>query len=155
MKRGARQATTKRPARLELKVVRIGNSRGVRLPKAVLERYDIKDTLVLEARDEGLLLLGRKDKRLTWEETYRDMAREKEDWSDLDAAVADGIDPAERWSTARRSHETRVPKAACPGRRKVLIKSPSPHTVIPGNRLNQGPSGTSGSSSSQRARSSS
>ena len=81
----------------EIKVVPIGNSRGVRLPKAVLERYEIKDALVLEAREDGLLLRGKNDKRLTWEETYRAAAREKEDWSDLDATLADGIGPGEKW----------------------------------------------------------
>lgn len=86
-----------KPAKLELKVVQIGNSRGVRLPKAVMERYQIKDALVLEAREDGLLLRGKKDKRMTWEETARDMAREKEDWSDLDTAVADGLEPGENW----------------------------------------------------------
>lgn len=65
---------------IELKVVAIGNSRGVRLPKAILERYEIKDSLVLEAREDGLLR-GKRDKRLTWEETYREAAREREDWS--------------------------------------------------------------------------
>lgn len=37
------------------------------------------------------LLRGKKDKRLTWEETYRETAREREDWNDLDATMADGI----------------------------------------------------------------
>lgn len=97
MKRDSLPPSPKRPAKVELKVVRIGNSRGVRLPKAVLERYEIKDALVLEAREEGLLLRGKNDKRLTWEETYRAAAREKEDWSDLEATLADGIDPADRW----------------------------------------------------------
>jgi hypothetical protein len=40
---------------------------------------------------------GTKDKCLTWEETYRETARENEDWSDLDAALADGIEPVEHW----------------------------------------------------------
>ena len=97
MKRDLLSASQKHPAKVELKVVRIGNSRGVRLPKAVLERYEIKDALVLEAREEGLLLRGKKDKRMTWEETFRDMARKKEDWSDLDTTVADGIEPGEKW----------------------------------------------------------
>lgn len=97
MKRDPLPASRKSPAKVELKVVRIGNSRGVRLPKAVLERYEIKDALVLEAREEGLLLHGKKDKRLTWEETYRAAAREKEDWSDLDATLADGLGPGEKW----------------------------------------------------------
>ena len=78
-------------------MVRIGNSRGVRLPTAVLERYYIKDALVLDAQEERLLLRGTQDARMTWEETFRDMARDKQDWSDLDAAVADGIEPGEKW----------------------------------------------------------
>ena len=97
MKRDLLPAAQRKPAKVELKVVRIGNSRGVRLPKALLERYEIKDALVLEAREEGLLLRGKKDKRMTWEETYRDMARANEDWSDLDSTVADGIEPGEKW----------------------------------------------------------
>ena len=97
MKRESLPTPRKSPAKLELKVVRIGNSRGVRLPKAVLERDEIKDALVLEAREEGLLLRGKKDKRQTWEETYREAAHEKEDWSDLGATVADGMEPVEKW----------------------------------------------------------
>lgn len=97
MKRDTPPTAGKSSAKLELKVVQIGNSRGVRLPKAVLERYEIKDALVLEAREEGLLLRGKKDKRLTWEETYREAAREKEDWSDLDTTLADGIGSGEKW----------------------------------------------------------
>ena len=78
--------------KLELKVVPIGNSRGVRLPKAVLTKYAIGEAVVLEEREEGLLLRSKKDKRLTWDETFKDMARERENWSDFDATVADGLD---------------------------------------------------------------
>ena len=30
--------------------------------------------------------------KLSWEETYRAMARENEDWDDFDVASADGLD---------------------------------------------------------------
>jgi len=40
---------------------------------------------------------GKKEKPLTWEETYQETAREKEDWSDLDVTLADGIEPGEKW----------------------------------------------------------
>ena len=92
MKRSKPYPPLNSPTVIELKVVQIGNSRGVRLPKAVLDRYAIGEAVVLEARDEGLLLRGKKDKRLSWEETFKDMAREREDWSDFDATVADGLD---------------------------------------------------------------
>lgn len=35
--------------------------------------------------------------RLSWEDSYREMAREQEDWSNLDPTIADGIDPEEKW----------------------------------------------------------
>ena len=77
---------------MSLKVVPIGNSRGVRLPRELLTRYHIGETVVLEVREEGLLLKGSGDDRLSWEETYRQAAREREDWSDLDGTLLDGID---------------------------------------------------------------
>ncbi len=75
----------------ELKVVAIGNSRGVRLPKTVLDKYAIRDAVLVEEREDGLLLRSKKDKRFSWDETFKDMAREREDWSDLDAALNDGL----------------------------------------------------------------
>ena len=75
----------------ELKLIDIGNSRGIRLPKVMLKKYGWSDSLVVEETDDGVFLRGAAD-RLSWEDTYRAMATEAEDWSDLDAAVADGLD---------------------------------------------------------------
>jgi len=72
--------------------VPIGNSRGVRLPKAVLDRYAIGDAVVVEQREEGLLLRSKRDRRLSWEDTFRAMARDREDWTDFDVAASDGLD---------------------------------------------------------------
>ena len=83
---------------VELKIVPIGNSKGVRLPKEILERYAIGESIVLEAREEGLVFRNEKDKRLSWADTYKDMAREREDWRDIEeATIADGLDPDEKW----------------------------------------------------------
>lgn len=84
----------KRPpnSELELKVVPIGNSRGIRLPRELLARYKIGETVVLQVREEGLLLRAKGDDRLSWDETYKAAAHEGEDWSDLDATLADGLD---------------------------------------------------------------
>jgi antitoxin MazE len=81
---------------LELKVVPIGNSRGIRLPRFLISKYLIRDAVLVEQRAEGLLLRGTKDKRLSWEETYREMAKESEDWADFEGATADGLD-SEPW----------------------------------------------------------
>jgi antitoxin component of MazEF toxin-antitoxin module len=76
-----------------LKVARIGNSRGVRLPAEVLKRYHIEDSVLLEEQVEGLLL--RPDTaatpKLTWEETAREMSQQEEDWGEWDTLSADGL----------------------------------------------------------------
>ena len=77
----------------KLKVARIGNSRGVRLPAASLRRYRIGATVLMEERSEGILLrpTGPVVEKLSWEETAREMAASREDWSAWDAAAADGL----------------------------------------------------------------
>ena len=87
----------KSPKTIELKIVAIGNSRGVRLPKEIIERYAIEDTIVLEICEDALVFRNKRDKRLSWEDTFKDMAREREDRSGFEGTIADGLDPAEPW----------------------------------------------------------
>ena len=76
----------------EVKLIPIGNSKGIRLPKALLDKYGWSDRLTLEEMEESVVLRGEKTHNLSWEETYRAMAAESEDWSDFDIAIADGLD---------------------------------------------------------------
>ena len=76
----------------DAKLVPIGNSKGVRLPKSLLQKYGIKDSLLIEETERGLLLRGKQENKLSWEETYKAMAHEKDDWSDLDALLLDGLE---------------------------------------------------------------
>jgi hypothetical protein len=75
----------------ELAVTRIGKFRGVRLSAEILRRYQIKDSVILEQRENEIALKPRKQAKLSWEETAKAMAAAKEDWSDWDATVADGL----------------------------------------------------------------
>jgi antitoxin component of MazEF toxin-antitoxin module len=96
--------------RVELKVARIGNSRGVRIPAATLERYRIGDSVVMEERSEGILLRPRHTSgpKLSWEDTAAAMSAESEDWSDWDAALADGLGEISwRPSRAKRVAESK------------------------------------------------
>ena len=79
---------------MKLKVARIGNSRGVRLPAASLRRYHIGETVMMEERSDGILLrpAGWTVEKLSWEETARAMAISHEEWSAWDAATMDGLD---------------------------------------------------------------
>lgn len=76
----------------DVKLVPVGNSQGIRIPKALLQKYGFSDSLVLEETDQGLLLRKKQDDKLSWEETFKAMAEEGEDWKDLDAALLDGLE---------------------------------------------------------------
>lgn len=81
-------------ATVKLKVARIGNSRGVRLPAASLRRYRIGETVLMEERSDGILLrpIGSAVEKLSWEETAREMAADREDWSTWDTVATDGLE---------------------------------------------------------------
>ena len=76
----------------DVKLIDIGNSKGIRLPKVLLQKYGWGDSLVLEETEEGIFLYSNEKNKLSWKETYRAMAADREDWSDLDTTVADGLD---------------------------------------------------------------
>src|SRR5918996_2618546 len=86
----------------ELKVARIGNSRGVRIPAQTLDRYRIGATVVMEERSDGILLRppGPASPKLSWEETAREMAAQGEDWTDWETTVADGLEEIP-WEAAK------------------------------------------------------
>jgi antitoxin component of MazEF toxin-antitoxin module len=77
---------------IEVKVTRIGNSRGIRLPAEIIERYKLDKVVLLEQRADELALRPRRSKKLTWKETYQQMATANENWSDLDNTIADGLE---------------------------------------------------------------
>lgn len=77
----------------ELCITKIGNSRGIRLPARILKRYRIGKVVLMEERPDEIALRPKRSekKRLSWKETFLEMAREKEDWSEWDAAAGDGL----------------------------------------------------------------
>lgn len=106
---------------VELKVTRIGNSRGVRIPAATLERYEIGERVVMEERSDGILLrpIGEAVTKLSWDETARDMAATAEEWSEWDVTESDGLE-ALPWTSARsrRVAESTPESRTSPRRRK-------------------------------------
>lgn len=66
----------------DTKLISIGNSQGIRISKPLLQKYGFMDRLVLEETDRGILIRKPdEDNQLSWEETFKTMAQEKEDWS--------------------------------------------------------------------------
>ncbi len=76
----------------DVKLVPIGNSQGVRIPKALLQKYALSDSLVLEETDQGILLRKKREDKFSWEDTFKAMAEGGEDWTDLDGTLLDGLE---------------------------------------------------------------
>jgi len=79
----------------DIKLVPIGNSKGIRIPKKLLQKYGFKDKIILEETTEGILLKAKGDSKLSWEETFREMALENENWDDFDTTLLDGLEDDE------------------------------------------------------------
>lgn len=75
----------------DAKLVSIGNSKGLRIPKALLQKYGLKNSLLIEETDRGLLLRNKEESKLSWEETYKAMANQRENWEDFDSTLFDGL----------------------------------------------------------------
>ena len=78
---------------LALTLAQIGNSRGIRLPADLIRKHGFQHGLVLEDRGHEIALKPKAGpKKLSWEETAREMAASGEDWSEWDGTLADGLD---------------------------------------------------------------
>ena len=97
---------------MELFLARIGNSRGIRLPSALIRKHGLEDGMVLEDRGHEIVLTPKGGgTKLSWEETAREMAASGEDWSDWEKTVADGLEqiPWETTSGAKPKKKAKTP----------------------------------------------
>lgn len=61
------------------RVIKIGNSRGVRIPKPMLEQAGLRDEVELLPQADGLLLRPIRRARAGWSEQFARMAAEGDD----------------------------------------------------------------------------
>jgi antitoxin MazE len=76
----------------DIKLILIGNSKGIRIPKTLIEKYGLDNPLLLEETERGLLLRKKDDSKLSWEDTYQAMIEEKEAWDDFETTLLDGLE---------------------------------------------------------------
>ena len=97
----------------ELKLSRIGNSRGVRIPADTLKRYGMDASVLMDELADGILLRSGPiaGARLTWEETALEMATSEENWSEWDAVAYDGLETIP-WESGHGHSTTAEPKAS-------------------------------------------
>ena len=61
-------------------VIQVGNSRGIRLPKSVLQKLNLKDNVEMVINDDELVIKSVvKKTREGWNEAFAKMSKEKED----------------------------------------------------------------------------
>lgn len=64
---------------MRTKIVRIGNSKGLRLSKTILEKYKINEFVELILRDEFIELRPIKKAREGWDEKFKEMNQNGDD----------------------------------------------------------------------------
>lgn len=61
-------------------IVPIGNSKGIRIPKTILEQCHIKKEVVLEVEDDSIIIKPvKRVPRKKWEQCFKKMKENKDD----------------------------------------------------------------------------
>ena len=64
---------------MELSIIKIGNSKGIRIKKSILERYNIKDKVELIFERGRIILKPISKPRQGWEVAFKSMNENHED----------------------------------------------------------------------------
>ncbi len=81
---------------MELSIIKIGNSKGIRLKKSILERYNIKDKVELIFERGRIILKPVSKPRQGWEDAFRAMHENQDDGLLMPDVFHE--DPDEEWN---------------------------------------------------------
>jgi len=62
---------------MEVNIIKIGNSKGIRLSKTILEEYKIGQTVELELKHGHIEIRPKRRPRLNWEASLKEMANDE------------------------------------------------------------------------------
>ena len=74
---------------MEIPVINIGNSKGIRLSKALLEQYNISDTVELILEKGRIILKPKSIPRKGWEKSFKQMHANGDDKLMIDDVFED------------------------------------------------------------------
>jgi len=74
---------------MKLPIIRIGNSKGLRLSKSILERYNIKNEVELIFEEERILLVPVEEPRKNWPDAFLNMHLNDDDQPLMDDVFED------------------------------------------------------------------
>lgn len=65
---------------MKTRVIKIGNSRGIRIPKSIIEQSGLNDEVELEVRNDQIIIKSISiTKRENWDILFKKMAQNKDD----------------------------------------------------------------------------
>ena len=64
---------------MKTKVVKIGHSRGIRIPKSIILRSGLKSEVELEVSDGLIIIKPVSANRKSWDTAFKKMAKNKDD----------------------------------------------------------------------------
>ena len=64
---------------MEVSIIRIGNSKGIRFSKTILEKYNLKDKVDLTLDNDQIIIKPISSPRNGWEESFKKMAENDDD----------------------------------------------------------------------------
>jgi antitoxin MazE len=83
---------------MRTRIVRLGNSHGVRIPKALLEEAGLSGDVDMSVRDGAIVIAAAGKARQGWDEAFRQMAlRGDDELLDGDVATSETFDE-ESWT---------------------------------------------------------
>jgi antitoxin MazE len=80
---------------MKTQLVRIGNSRGIRIPKPLIEQCGLRDMVELRVQNDCLVISPERKPRQGWEEAFRAAGRAIHDELLLEAAEPSEFDRKE------------------------------------------------------------
>lgn len=76
-------------ATTEIPIVKIGNSRGLRLAKSLLERYNIQDKVEIILEENQIILRPVKSVRVGWDKAFKELHQNGDDHLLMDDVFED------------------------------------------------------------------
>ena len=64
---------------MELSIINIGNSKGIRLSKTILEKYNIQDKIEIILEKGFIVLKPKAEPRKDWEKAFQEMHKNGDD----------------------------------------------------------------------------
>ncbi len=71
---------------MRTRLIQIGNSKGIRLSRTLIDQFDLKEDIIIEPTDKGILISSGTVLRQGWEEQFKAAAKKSymaDQWNNI------------------------------------------------------------------------